>query len=60
MKSKIKTMIKIMTKVLAITFLYDILLTLFNIPDEITLFSCITSIIYSLISIVVVEWAFED
>lgn len=59
-KKILKIIIRSITELLAIVYLYIIILNLFNLPDKITIVNCIASYIYVVIMINLIEWSMKE
>ena len=55
----LKCIIRSITELLAIVYLYELILTLFNLSNEITFWSCVMSCMYVVIMLNLVEWSMK-
>ncbi len=56
----LKCIIRTITELAAILYLYDLILTLFNTPDEITFWGCVMAYIYVVVMINLIEWSMKE
>lgn len=59
MKKKIKTILKYLFELLAITTPYEIFLNIINASDELTVLGAILSLTYCIIMVNLFEWCFD-
>lgn len=59
MKKKIKTILKYLFELLAITTPYEIFLNIINASDELTVLGVILSLTYCIIMVNLFEWCFD-